>query len=262
MDFTWVHTLDPVALSAFGWEVRWYGLAYALGFFIVLLGGRKLLDRSDLEIGHEEFEHLVFGGFLFGILGGRLGEFLFYAPHIFWTDPLEVFKIWHGGMSIHGGILGSAGWIAWWCRKNQISFLRIADILVVPLAFALALGRGANFVNAELVGVATDQTWGVMFPTYDYLLRHPTQLYELAKNLVLGGGLCFFFFRCQIWKRPGALLGIFLVGYGVMRFGIELWKVPDGMVGPLSTGQWLCGGMVLVGGWLLVRLERKVKRSP
>ncbi len=241
---TW--NLDPIAFSLFGLDVRWYGLSYVLGFFLVLIIGHKIILRTGLKVSKSDFENLVFGLFFIGIVGGRLGEFLFYAPQTFLEDPLEVFKIWHGGMSIHGGILAAILFGVWWAKKHKISFYCLADSLVIPLAIALGVGRIANFINGELVGIPTDQSWGVIFPHVDDLFRHPSQLYEAGKNFILAGLLMWLLIK-DFWKKPGFLFSVFLIGYGVLRFIIEFCREPDGMIWVLSTGQVLCLGMVVFG---------------
>ena len=248
----WTWNLNPVAFSIFGLDVRWYGLCYLLGFFLCLHLGYKILKISHHQspiikhISKKKFEDLIFGAFLFGVLGGRLGEFIFYSPATFWADPLEVFKIWHGGMSIHGGIIGAVVFLLWWTRKHYLSFFTITDSVVIPLTLALAFGRLANFINGELVGTATDQTWGVIFPHIDELARHPSQLYEMGKNFLLAG-ILFWVWKKGCSQKAGTLSALFLIGYGVLRFCIEFFREPDGVLWILSTGQVLCVGMIGVG---------------
>lgn len=247
----WIWNLDPVAFSIFGLDIRWYGLVYIFGFFLALYWGWYLWISINpkIKIKKEQFENLIFGTFFFGVLGGRIGEFLFYSPKTFIYDFFEIFKVWNGGMSIHGGILGSIIFIIFWTRKNNIHFLRVTDILVLPLAITLFLGRGANFLNGELVGTLTDQSWGVVFPHVDEYLRHPSQIYEMVKNLLLFGILSFGFQK-KLWKKGGFLSGIFLIGYGSFRFFIEFFREPDGWIYFLSTGQVLCILMIVIGGFV------------
>jgi len=236
---------DPVAFGFLGLEVRWYGLSYILGFFLVLKLGFKLQQKSlSKALSQEAFENLIIGLFLAGILGGRLGFFLFYLPEIFWIDPLEVFKIWHGGMSIHGGLLGGIAWLWYFARKNKLSLWVITDVLVIPLALALAFGRLANFINGELVGTPTDQTWGMIFPHIDDLYRHPSQLYEMMKNIGLFVMLNKLFAQ-GLWKKRGLLTSVFFAGYAILRFLIEFVREPDAIYFFLSTGQWLCVIMLI-----------------
>ena len=251
-----VWDFDPVAFSLFGLGVRWYGISYVVGFFLCLRLGFWFARQLEVEVSRVEFEDFVFWGFVFGVVGGRIGEIVFYRPEILFSDPLEIFKIWHGGMSIHGGILGAVGYGLFFCFRNSTDpwnlFLRLSDSLMIPLALALALGRGANFLNGELWGVVTDQSWGVVFPHVDSLLRHPSQLYEMGKNFLLAGVL-FLFFRFGVVKWAGGLFASFLVGYGVLRFFIEFFREPDGILWVFSTGQVLCLIMIGVGSLLLYK---------
>lgn len=260
---TYIWDLNPVAFSFLGLDVRWYGLVYILGFFLSLKLGFKLLERQKKQsktlqkINKESFENLLFGLFFSGLIGGRLGEFLFYSPSTFWTNSTEILKIWHGGMSIHGGIIGAALFGIFWSKKHNISFFLLADILVIPLTFTLFLGRIANFLNGELVGVPTEnQNWGVIFPYVDDLFRHPSQLYESAKNLFLFILLSWLYWKNQ-WKKPGFIFIIFLGGYGILRFLIEFFREPDGMIGIFSTGQILCMAMILFSIILFLQKRKK-----
>ncbi len=245
--------IDPVAFSIFGFHVRWYGLVYLLGFWIALKYGfhlqKKILSHP---LSKDKFESLTFGTFFTGIIGGRLGEFIFYYPETFLSNFLQIFKVWEGGMSIHGGIIGSFLYIMWFARKHNIAMLRITDIFALPLAITLILGRFANFINGELVGISTGTDWGVVFPHIDDQLRHPTQLYESAKNLILSG-VIFFSFSKGAGKKVGMLTTLFLLGYGVMRFIIEFWKESTDVFLGLNTGQILCIFMIAGALWIVFR---------
>ncbi len=253
----WIWNLDPIAFSIFGLDVRWYGLVYIFGFFLTLYWGQYLWNKTNLQgkVKKEQFENLVFGTFFFGILGGRLGEFLFYSPKTFIYNFFEIFKVWHGGMSIHGGIIGALLFVFFWCKKNKISFFHVIDIFTLPLTFTLFLGRGANFLNGELVGKLTDQSWGVVFPHIDEFLRHPSQLYEMGKNLLLFC-ILYFFFKQKKWKTEGFLASVFFIGYGTMRFIIEFFREPDGIIWVFSTGQVLCLAMVIIGIYLKTKANK------
>lgn len=243
---------DPVAFSIFGLSVRWYGLVYIAGFFGALYGGfalqKKILEKPFPK---DVFENLVFGAFLWGVIGGRLGHFLFYDIAYFWTAPLDILKVWQGGMSIHGGILGTTLFLFFWTRHHQRSFLEVSDVLVLPLAITLIFGRLANFINGELVGAPTHTDWGVVFPHVDELLRHPTQLYESAKNVLLSGGLAALYMQ-GYGRYRGILTSVFLMGYGILRAIIEFYKKEGWIFLGLNTGQWLCIAMIIIGGHLMV----------
>jgi phosphatidylglycerol:prolipoprotein diacylglycerol transferase len=254
-----------VAFSLFGLDVRWYGISYILGFFLVTYLGwwifEKIKQNSDFFAGFKKldkkkWEDLIFGIFFAGIAGGRLGEFVFYSPQVFWQNPLEIFQVWHGGMSIHGGLLGALVFTFYRTRKYKISILLIFDAIVIPLSLALGLGRITNFLNGELAGVPTGSNWGVIFPHVDNLLRHPTQLYESLGSFILAGIL--FFMLKKYGKLRGILTIIFLTGYGITRFIIEFWKSPDGWeLLSLSTGQWLCLVMIGLAGYIFSMQKKK-----
>ncbi len=252
MIYTW--NLDPVALSIMGLKVHWYGLSYLAGFFIAIHLGRYLWNRysQNPEVEKDIFESFVFSTFLAGIIGGRLGLFLFYAPQTLWQDPLQIFQVWEGGMSIHGGLIGATLWGLWQCKKNNWNPLKVSDVFILPLAIGLFFGRIANFVNGELYGRPTDQTWGVIFPHIDELLRHPSQLYEASKNLLIAA-ILWTAIKKHGFQRPGLLTAIMLVGYGVLRFLIEYVREPEIYFGPLTMGQALCVAMITIGAgifWL------------
>ncbi len=241
-----IWNFDPVAFSLFGLDVRWYGIVYIVGFFVSLLWGYRIQAMlfQEKKLTKDQFENLTFGMFICGVLGGRIGEFLFYSPQTFFQNPLEVFQIWHGGMSIHGGLLGATLFAFFFARKKDISLLQVLDVFVIPVAVTLILGRVANFINGELIGRPTGTDWGIIFPHVDNLLRHPSQLYEAGKNILLSGVLILLFYR-GYGKHIGLLTSVFLGGYGILRFIIEFWREPSGMVWIFTTGQALCLGMIL-----------------
>ncbi|MBT3349264.1 prolipoprotein diacylglyceryl transferase [bacterium] len=241
-----IWTNHAIAFSIFGLDVRWYGLVYIFGFVLCLLLGYKISQKLNARATKPEWENLVFGLFFAGVLGGRFGEFLFYSPHVFFSDPLEIFKIWRGGMSIHGGLLGATAFGIWWSRKYAVNFLKLSDSIVLPLSITLIFGRLANFLNGELYGLPTaSQNWGIIFPQIDGWLRHPTQLYEAFYSAILAG-ILFWIFRKNGFRFRGLPTTIFLAGYGIFRFLVEFFKVPDGVIGPLTTGQILCAAMVVI----------------
>lgn len=264
---TYIWNLNPIAFSFLGLDIRWYGLVYIFGFFLSLKLGFKLLEsqkkqnKTIQKVTQEDFENLLFGLFFSGLLGGRLGEFIFYSPSTFWIDFWEIFKIWHGGMSIHGGIIGSVLFGIFWSKKHKINFFTLADILVIPLAFTLFLGRIANFLNGELEGVPTEnQNWGVVFPYVDDLFRHPSQLYESGKNLFLFFLLAWLYTK-EYWKKKGFIFLIFVGSYGILRFLIEFFREPDGFIWIFSTGQILCIFMILFSLFLFLQKRKKWKQE-
>jgi len=234
---------DPVAFSIAEFDVRWYGLVYALGFFFCDWAGWQRI-RGHGEMDKKTWEGFMLGVFITGVIGGRLGEFLFYQTDVLFSDPLEVLKIWHGGMSIHGGIISTILWIFFWGKSHKVSPLLLADALALPLAVILIFGRLANWMNGELWGRPTGTDWGVIFPHVDNILRHPSQFYESGKNLLLVGILAVVG-SVPSWKKAGIQTAVFFAGYGVLRFIIEFYREPSSWIGPITTGQALCAAMIL-----------------
>ncbi len=215
---------DPTAFSLFGFDIRWYGIVYALGFFFCDWMGWRAMKKKNV-INKKQWDNFILGVFILGVLGGRFGEFLFYSPQTFWTDPLEILQIWKGGMSIHGGLISALLWIWFWCKKEKVSPLLLTDALVFPLVIVLIFGRITNWMNGELWGRPTNGNWGVIFPHVDFVPRHPSQLYEAGKYLVLAlllGGI----HQLPRWQKPGVQTALFLAGYGILRFIIEFFREP------------------------------------
>jgi phosphatidylglycerol:prolipoprotein diacylglycerol transferase len=245
-----IWNFDPVAISLFGLDIRWYSLVYIAGFFLALKWGYQLQKRTLTHpFSKDRFENLTFGIFVAGVIGGRLGHFLFFDASVFGQNFWEIFRIWNGGMSIHGGLLGSCIWAWWWCRRQNVSLLKMADVFMLPLAVILIFGRLGNFLNGELVGRPTETDWGMIFPHVDNLLRHPSQLYEVAKNGIISL-LLLYFWTNQWWKKTGFLTVLFLTSYGILRFSIEFFKEPTATFGYVSVGQILSFGMILFAFYL------------
>ncbi len=192
------------------------------------------------------------------IVGGRLGEVIFYQPGYFAAHPLEVFAVWQGGMSFHGGFIGVMLALAWFAQKTGRSFLQVGDFVAPLVPLGLAFGRLGNFINGELWGreAPADLPWAMIYPHVDNLPRHPSQLYQMA-----GEGLLLFVLLWLYARKPrasGAVSALFLIGYGSLRFVAEFFRNPDtGFLGylplGLSTAQWLCVPMIIAGSWLLLR---------
>jgi len=276
-----------IELGSFTLALRWYALAYIVG---ILLGWRlavRAVSRTDLwpanrpPMAPTAVEDLMTWIILGLLLGGRLGFVLFYQPAYYFANPLEILAIWQGGMSFHGGMLGvtAAGLLFAW--RRGVPLLQMLDLLALATPAGLLLGRIANFINAELWGRPTDLPWGVIFPGpaaqscpgIDGLCaRHPSQLYEaLLEGLVLGALLIVLAFRRGWLKRPGALTGIFLMGYAVSRILVELVRqadpqfiTPDNPMGyvvqigaaGLSMGQLLSLPMLAIGAGLVLAARR------
>jgi phosphatidylglycerol:prolipoprotein diacylglycerol transferase len=253
---------DPVAVQLGPLGVHWYGLMYVAAFAAFLwLGRKRLVMRPEFGWTPQDLDDLLFWGVLGVIVGGRLGEVLFYQPAYFLAHPAEILAVWKGGMSFHGGLLGVL--IALWAFgvKTGRGFLAVGDFVAPLVPLGLAFGRLGNFINGELWGrpAPADLPWAMVFPFVDDLPRHPSQLYQ-----ALGEGLLLFLL---LWlyarrRRPlGAVSGVFLLGYGVLRFIAEFFRNPDpgifSFITPaLSSAQWLCLPMMGVGAWLWLRSGR------
>ncbi|BBE52075.1 Prolipoprotein diacylglyceryl transferase [Ferriphaselus amnicola] len=243
--------IDPVALQLGPLAVHWYGLMYLTGFACFLWLGRKRLRTLNRPGWDEKFlDDLMFFGVLGVILGGRLGEVLFYNPGYYFSHPAKILAVWEGGMSFHGGFLGVLVAMAWFARSRKVQWLPLMDFVAPLVPLGLGAGRIGNFINGELWGRPTDVPWAMVFPTADTLPRHPSQLYEFALE-----GLALFSLLWIFSSKPrpvGAVSGLFLIGYGSFRFLAEFTRNPDdGIFGlmslGISMGQWLSLPMVLVG---------------
>ena len=251
---------DPVAIHLGPLSVRWYGLMYLLAFVIVLVLGRyRILTQPRLGWSKRDLDDILFLGVLGAVLGGRLGYVLFYKFSEYLYDPVRILFLWEGGMSFHGGFLGVLLAMLWFARSRNKSWLEVTDFIAPLMPLGLGAGRIGNFINGELWGRATDVPWAMVFPNVDNLPRHPSQLYEFfLEGLVLFALLWWFSRR---WRPVGAVSGMFLIGYGTLRFLVEFTREPDGFLGllalGLSMGQWLSLPMVLAGIALLAWSNRR-----
>lgn len=251
--------IDPVAIHIGPLAVRWYGISYLVGIAVGWWLMRRRARAPDSGWTAGEVGDFVFYLALGAVLGGRVGYILFYNFGVYLQDPLAIFRVWQGGMSFHGGLIGLfvASW--WWARKTRRGFLEVCDFVVPAGPLALFFGRMANFINGELWGAPTQLPWGMVFPGGGPMPRHPSQLYEA----VLEGVVLF----AIIWwysghRRPrGSVTGLFLIGYGVARSLVEFVREPDAQIGYLA-GDWLTMGQVLsvpmiaLGLWLMLRANR------
>ena len=252
--------IDPIAFSIGPLAVRWYGLMYLAGFAAAWWLGTRRIAKGLAPITRAQFDDLVFFAVLGVIVGGRLGYVLFYKPGYSAVHPLEIFAVWQGGMSFHGGLLGvilAMGWVAW---RRGVDFLRLMDFIAPLCPLGIAAGRMGNFINGELWGRITDVPWGMVFRGAGPLPRHPSQLYQFALEGVL---LFVILWLYSAKPRPrGAVSAMFLIGYGVLRVAAEFFREPDDFLGllafNLSMGQWLSLPMVLAGVAMLAWAERKV----
>jgi len=243
--------IDPVAFSLGSWSVRWYGLTYLAGFAAFWLLGRLRAAQDHRGWRAAEIDDLLFYAAIGVIVGGRLGYVVFYDTARSLAEPLSVLKVWQGGMSFHGGLLGVLVAMWWYGRSTNRTFFQVTDFIAPLVPLGLACGRIGNFINAELWGKVTDLPWGIVFPGAGVLPRHPSQLYQA----LLEGGVLFIL----LWlfsRRPKpvmAVSGVFLMGYGVLRSIAELVRVPDQHLGYLAF-DWLTMGQLLSLPMLLVGL--------
>lgn len=244
--------IDPVALSIGPLQFRWYGLMYLFAFAAGWLLAVIRIRKPDSGWKQEEFDDLATWVILGIILGARLGHVIFYDLLYYLHDPLEIFKIWNGGMSFHGGLLGVLTAVYFHGRKYKRHFLEITDFVVPLVPTGLFFGRMGNFINGELWGRVSDVPWAMVFPHAGHLPRHPSQLYEaFLEGLLLFAVLWIYSGK----KRDlGKVSGVFALGYGIMRFCVEFVREPEtsfAAFGWMTTGQALCLPMILLGLWLL-----------
>ena len=251
---------DPVAIHLGPLAIHWYGLMYLAGFMAFLWLGRiRIAMLSDARLNDKLLDDLLFYGVLGVILGGRLGYVLFYKASYYFAHPLEIFAVWQGGMSFHGGFLGVLIAMMLFARRRKLSWLLITDFIAPLVPPGLAFGRLGNFINGELWGRPADAPWAMVFPGVDDLPRHPSQLYEFALEGLLLFALLWLYARKP---RPiGMVSGLFLVGYGSFRFLVEYTREPDDFLGLLSLGmsmgQWLSLPMAFAGVLLMVLSNRR-----
>lgn len=253
--------IDPVALRLGPLAVHWYGISYLVAFGLFLWLGKLRTAHPAFSQPlaakpwqYRDVEDLLFAGVVGVVLGGRLGYCLFYKPIYYLAHPLEVFAVWQGGMSFHGGMLGVAVAMLWFAHQRQRSFWDVADFVAPCVPTGLASGRVGNFINGELWGRVADPSlpWGMVFRGAGDLPRHPSQVYQfLLEGLLL---FVLLWWYAKPARKRGQVTAAFVAGYGVFRFIVEYFREPDAHLGllslGLSMGQWLCVPMVLGGAAL------------
>ena len=269
--------LSPVALSIGPFDLRWYSLGYLAGIFIGYWYLLRLIKQPGAPMARRHADDLVFYAALGIILGGRLGYVLFYNIGHYLENPLEILKLWDGGMSFHGGVIGTSLGILYFARKEKLNWLRVHDYVACCTPFGLFLVRLANFVNQELWGSPTQVPWAIRFEEFNVLgqkvlgpPRHPSQLYEaFLEGIVLFAILWWMFWKTEARYEPGKLVGAFIFFYGIFRFAVEFIREPDQqLVGfvqatGLHMGQWLSLPMILAGLWLMLTAKkRRVRVEP
>jgi phosphatidylglycerol:prolipoprotein diacylglycerol transferase len=254
---------DPIAIHLGPLAIRWYGLMYLIGFLAAWWLGRVRARQPWAPVKPQAMDDLVFYGALGVVFGGRVGYVLFYGLQRLAEDPLWLFKVWEGGMSFHGGMLGV--FLAMWlfARRHDIRFFAVTDFIAPLVPIGLGAGRIGNFINGGLWGKPTDLPWGMVYPPLGNVPRHPSQLYQFFLEGVVLFVLLWWFSRKP---RPRmAVSGLFLLGYGSFRFLVEFVRMPDAHIGYLAWG-WVTMGQVLslpmlLGGlgllaWAYARTDR------
>lgn len=255
--------IGPVAFEIGSFPIRWYSLSYLVMIILGYWYLTKLIKVPGAPLSQQHAEDLIMYITLGVILGGRFGYILFYKPDIM-LNPIDIFKVWEGGMSLHGGTLGVlfALWI--FVRKHGLNYLRICDYIACCVPFGTFLVRMANFVNGELYGRATDVSWGMIFPGGGEIVRHPSQLYEAGlEGLLMAAILWPLFWFTGARYMPGFFFGLAAMIYGFSRFIVEFFREPDAHLmwvveqTGLSMGQWLTIPMIIIGIYLVVTAKKR-----
>ena len=226
-----INNFDPVAFQIMSFEIRWYSLAYILGIVIGWTLCKKVfIKNSDIS---EKFDDYITYLIIGIILGGRLGYIIFYNFSYYSENILDIFKIWQGGMSFHGGLLGVIASSYIFAKKNNQNIFSYLDQVSLVAPIGIFFGRLANFINSELYGTTTDVPWSVIFIKVDNLSRHPSQLYEAILEGIILFLILIYFINKNYLKKPGLISGLFLIFYSMFRFFIEFFRVPDEQIGYL-----------------------------
>jgi phosphatidylglycerol:prolipoprotein diacylglycerol transferase len=255
--------IDPVLVQLGPFAIRWYALAYIAGLVIGWRVMRRVSQQPPKLLTPAKIDDFLLWAALGVILGGRLGYVLFYKPVFFVSNPLQIFTLWEGGMSFHGGLLGVIIAILIFALRNGVSPFMLSDLVAIVAPIGLFFGRLANFINGELWGRAADVPWAMIFPRGGADPRHPSQLYQAAFEGILLFALVFAVWKlCDARRRPGLLTGTFCMGYGAARIAGEFFREPDSFMGFLLGTGWLTMGMLLslpvllFGLALIVRAQR------
>ena len=249
------NNFDPVALQIFSLEIKWYSLAYIFGILIGWFLSKKVfITNYDIK---EKFDDYITYIILGIIIGGRLGYVLIYNLGYYSNNLIDILKIWQGGMSFHGGLLGVIIVTIWFSKKNNLNPYEFLDIVALVAPIGIFFGRISNFVNSELYGKVTKLPWGVKFIQVDDLYRHPSQLYEAFLEGFILFIILFYFWSKKYLKIPGFISGVFLIFYSLFRFIIEFFRLPDEQLGyliiNLTMGQIMSLIFLIIGIYLTVK---------
>ena len=258
-----INNFDPVAIEIFSIQIRWYSLSYIVGILLGWILGKNIFI-SEVKLKEKFDDYLTF--LIFGIIvGGRLGYVIFYNPNYYLNNLFDVIKIWQGGMSFHGGLLGVIFVSIWYSKKNNQNPFDYLDIVSIVAPIGIFFGRVANFINSELYGIETKVPWAVKFIQVDNLNRHPSQLYEAIFEGIILFSILFYFRKKGFMKIPGLISGLFLVFYSVFRFVIEFFRAPDIQVGyllfGLTMGQIISLIFLLIGIFVCLKNNEIKKKS-
>ncbi len=256
--------IDPVAVYIGSFGLRWYSLAYLAGIVLAWFLARQMVRRYPNPVTEIMIDDVIFWATVGLIAGGRLGYILFYNFGYYMENPLQIFALWKGGMSFHGGLIGVITAVFLYARSVKVSFFQFTDILACVAPIGLFFGRLANFANSELYGrVTVSVPWAVIFPNGGPLPRHPSQLYEAGFEGLLLFCVLYFLWTRSVWVRirPGFLSGLFLFGYAVVRGVVENFREPDAQIGFLfarvTMGQMLTVPMLVGGVWIMIWAVKK-----
>jgi len=249
-----VHNINPVLLKIGFLEIRYYSLAYIFGIVLAYILLLKFAKEKRIEnLNKSNIEDLVFYLILGLLAGARIFYFVFYGITELFSDPLELFRVWHGGMSFHGALIGISISMYLFCRKNKVKFYAITDLLVIPAALALFVGRIMNFVNGELIGTKTDISFCIQYEGVSGC-RHPSQIYEAIKNLFIFFVLYFLHVKKKL--KEGLLTWYFVLLYGVLRFLVNFYRDDPRFFG-ISLGQYLSLLMAIIAIYFIYRIMHK-----
>tara|TARA_X000000368_G_C22852706_1_gene632854 strand:+ start:65 stop:835 length:771 start_codon:yes stop_codon:yes gene_type:complete len=223
-----INNLDPVALQIFSFEIRWYSLSYIIGILLGWVLCKKIFIK-DPKV-NKKFDDYINYLIVGIIIGGRFGYVIFYNFNYYFQNFLDIFKIWEGGMSFHGGLIGIIFASIFFAKKHNQNYFLYTDLVALVAPIGIFFGRLANFINSELYGIPTKVPWAVIFPQVDSFSRHPSQLYEaLLEGVLLF--LILIYFRKKFLNKPGLISGLFLIFYSIFRFFAEFYRVPDEQLG-------------------------------
>ena len=256
-----INNFDPVAFQIFSIEIRWYSLAYVMGISLGWYLNKKIfIENTEIK---EKFDDYITYLIVGVIIGGRIGYILFYNPTYYSNNLIDVFKIWQGGMSFHGGLLGVIIASIVYARKNNQNPFCYLDLVSIVAPVGIFFGRIANFINSELYGIETNLPWAVKFIQVDNILRHPSQLYEAIFEGAILFIILIYFRNKGMLKAPGLISGFFLIFYSIFRFVIEFLRVPDEQLGylffNLTMGQIISFIFFLIGSYLVIKKNENSK---